>query len=184
MSSVFSPIYSKTHAIKTTYSCQEWCGQTYIQLNNKNQYEVESHSYFEKNNDKKYTLRKDNLENEVWTILRISPEDLPIGEIQMIPSMEYLGLHHKAIKSYVANATFEKRDGLMFYTLEYPQLERTLIIQCADQFPFEIDSWEETISTTSGTSLTTRAEKIKRIKSDYWNRNSVSDLHLRERLGL
>ena len=187
MTSVFSPLTEGEHAIKATFSAQEWCGQTYMQLNNRDQYEIEVHSYFEGMADLNLKLKKDYLENEIWTLLRLAKEELPIGELRMIPSMEFLRLHHREVKAYDAKAGLVEKDGMVRYTIEYPELERTLIINYKNEFPYTIESWEETSLSGFGENrkrLTTKAEKITTILSDYWNKNSPSDEVLREELGL
>ncbi|MEL6484568.1 MAG: septum formation inhibitor Maf, partial [Bacteroidota bacterium] len=47
MSSTFYPVHDNQHALKTSLSIQEWCGHIYSQLNNREQFEFTSHSYFE-----------------------------------------------------------------------------------------------------------------------------------------
>jgi hypothetical protein len=47
MQSTFYPVANNQHAIKVSSSMQEWCGHVYTQLNNKSQFEVVSHSYFQ-----------------------------------------------------------------------------------------------------------------------------------------
>lgn len=187
MSSVFSPIYTSKHAIKTTFSSQEWCGQTYIQLNNREAFEFQSHSYFEKYGDAELTVKKAYLEDEIWNVLRISPDNLPLGNLQMIPSMEFLGMQHKAIKAYEVKVSLQEKDSLLFYQIEYPTLERVLIIKFLNEFPYAIEGWEETFTNDSmkpAVRLTTTAEKLKRLKIDYWNKNKSSDTSIRANLGL
>jgi hypothetical protein len=187
MSSVFSPISTREHALKISFSSQEWCGQTYIQLNNKKEFEFQSHSYFEKYGDASLKIKQDYLEDEIWNILRISPDNLPLGNVQMIPSMEFLGMQHKAIETYEANVTLQEKDSLMFYQIEYPKLDRVLVIKFSNEFPYAIEGWEETFTNyfeKPVLRLTTTAEKLKRIKIDYWNKNKNSDISIRARLGL
>ena len=86
MSSVFAPVdlAQYPHALKLTTSSQEWCGQTFLQLNNKEQtYEVDARSYFESEGDEQLSLEKTWLEDELWTRLRINPESLPVGTLSM-----------------------------------------------------------------------------------------------------
>ena len=64
MSSTFYPVYDNQHAIKTSLSVQEWCGHVYSQLNNREDFEFTSHSYFEGEADQKSHLNKAILENE------------------------------------------------------------------------------------------------------------------------
>jgi hypothetical protein len=183
MQSTFYPVSNNQHALKVSSSMQEWCGHVYTQLNNRKDFEITSHSYFEGSADEKYHLDKDFIENELWTQLRIDPNSLPIGNIHIIPSFEYTRLRHVPIKAYKALATL--KDGL--YTITYPELERTLTIQFNPNFPYDIIGWEESFNSGFGNKtkkLTTRASKLKTIKSKYWSKNSNNDERLRDTLQL
>lgn len=183
MNSTFYPVFNKQHAIKVSSSMQEWCGHVYAQLNNKDNYEIMSHSYFESEADQDYTLDKDILENELWTQLRINPLELPVGDIKVIPDFSYTRMKHIEVKGYKAVATLTKSS----YALEYPVLNRTLVLNFDSKFPHTITSWEETYKDGYGANaqeLTTKATRIKTIKSPYWGKNSNKDASLREELGL
>jgi hypothetical protein len=183
MQSVFYPLANNQHALKISCSVQEWCGHVYTQLNNRSEFEVVSHSYFEGEADEDFSMGKAILENELWTQLRIHPESLPIGNLEVVPSFEFLRLRHIPFRAYPASA--ELTSGT--YTITYPDLNRSLSIQFNPQFPFDITSWEETFISGFGDKakpLTTKATKLKTIKSDYWNRTTNDDLPLRESLGL
>lgn len=183
MTSTFSPIDSNKNAIKISFSAQEWCGNTFVQLNNREEYEIQFYSYFESNADRKINLKKNILENELWNQLRISPKNLPVGELQIIPSFEFLSLNHKEFKAFDAIASLDEEGAFLIYTINYPKLERTLSIKATKDFPNTIESWEETFS-TRGKTLTTKAEKIKTIQSAYWSKNGVADVSERKELGL
>lgn len=183
MQSTFYPVANNQHAIKVSASVQEWCGHVYSQLNNKEMFEIMSHSYFQGEADQSFKIEKTWTENELWTKLRIDPNLLPIGEISIVPSLEFTRLKHKTIKAYNAFATF--KNGT--YTLNYPGLNRNLKINFNTEFPFEILGWEETSTIGFGTSantLTTKATKLETIKSAYWNKNSNADESLRATLKL
>ncbi len=186
MSSTFSPLSTTGHALKISNSTQEWCGQVYLQLNNREIFELETHSYFEGEADQKFSLPKNWLEDELWNLIRINPEELPTGEISIIPSLEYIRLHHKEIKEYHAFANIKQGDSMTVYTLNYPDLQRQLKLIFRSRFPFEIEKWEEVNGADRKDSLRlqTRGEKIHRIKSDYWNKNRNEFAHLRDSLGL
>ncbi len=173
MQSTFYPVRNDQHAIKVSCSIQEWCGHVYLQLNNKEQFDITSHSYFEGEADEDFSLEKVPLENEIWTQLRIAPKSLPSGDFKMIPSLEYIRLKHKTLKAY--DVTGEIKDYT--YSLTYPELNRTLAITFSANFPYTILSWEET---TDG--KTTKASLLKTIKSDYWNKNRNSNEVLRKTL--
>ncbi len=183
MQSTYFPAGNNKHAIKISTSVQEWCGQVYAQLNNREQFEVMSHSYFQSEADENFKLNKTWTENELWTKLRVDPKSLPTGEIEVIPSLEYTRLKHVPIKAYKATAKFN--DGN--YTLNYPELKRELSIEFNSEFPHEINAWKESLVSGYGSNaktLTTKATKIKTIKSAYWNKNSNADAGLRTELGL
>ncbi|MEH6538291.1 MAG: septum formation inhibitor Maf [Psychroserpens sp.] len=183
MQSTFYPVSNNKHAIKVSCSVQEWCGHVYSQLNNKDQFEINSYSYFESEGDQDFKLDKGILENELWTQLRLDPKSLPIGNIEVIPSMEYIRLKHIELKAYKAQAVISED----IYMIIYPELGRTLSINFNPEFPYDILGWEETFEDGYGARkklLTTKATKLKTIKSPYWGKNSNADEKLRETLHL
>ncbi|QLG46755.1 septum formation inhibitor Maf [Costertonia aggregata] len=187
MSSSFYPVHDNQHAIKVSFSSQEWCGQVYAQLNNKDKFKVQSRSYFESEADQNLELEKTVLENELWNKIRINPSDLPIGELKIIPSMEYIRLSHKELKAYTATATSTTENGINIYSITYPELDRTLEIKYASEFPYAIEGWSETSKSGYGANaktLTSKATKIKTMNTPYWTQNSNSDVYLRDSLGL
>ncbi len=186
MSSTFSPISNTGHPLKVTNGVQEWCGQVYMQLNNRDNFEIESHSYFEGEADQKISLPKTWLENELWNLIRINPEELPTGDVMIIPSFEYLRLRHKEIKEHNAFASLKQGDSITIYTLNYPDLQRQLMLFFNSTFPYEIEKWEEVNAADQNDTLRlkTTAVKLKRIRSAYWNENRNEFAHLRDSLGL
>ena len=187
MNSSFYPVSDNQHAIKLTTSVQEWCGQVFAQLNNRDKFEVNSFSYFESEGDQTITLDKANLENEIWNKIRINPNNLPTGNINMVPSMEYLRLVHKQLKAYEAHAELNTEPTLNTYKITYPDLDRTLEINFSKSFPHTIENWSETYKSGFGPNaqtLTTTATKIKTLKRAYWQENKNSDVFLRDSLGL
>ncbi|GAA3584232.1 septum formation inhibitor Maf [Snuella lapsa] len=183
MQSTFYPVTNNQHAIKVSCSVQEWCGHVYTQLNNRESFNIVSHSYFEGEADNSFKLEKAIIENELWTQLRINPKSLPTGNLLIIPSLEYTRLTHTPIKAYSATALLAKDS----YTLSYPELNRKLVIRFNPLFPYDITGWEETFKSGFGSNskeLTTKATKIKSIKSPYWNKNRNKDSTLRKMLHL
>ena len=187
MQSTFYPVKDDSHAIKISSSLQEWCGHVYTQINNRDNYEVTSHSYFQGEADQSFALDKTILENELWTKIRINPKNLPQGALQIIPSLEFTRLRHKPIKAYEAKASLITEGKLQIYTIEYPELQRKLEISFTSDFPYSIEGWKETYISGFGQSakeLTTTATKLQQIKSPYWTKNSNKDEKLREELQL
>src|SRR5690606_23474945 len=112
--------------------------------------------------------------DEIWTQLRINPDELPLGDIEMIPSFEFARLKHRKIKPFYVQATLKLIDGIQVYSLLYHELDRTLSIQFEPVFPFKIIGWEETVG-----DFTSKAAINKQIQSDYWSKNKNEHLHLR-----
>lgn len=187
MSSSFYPVHDNQHAVKLSFSSQEWCGQVYAQLNNRDAFEIKSHSYFESEGDQNLKLEKTILENELWNKLRIDPNTLPVGNIEIIPSMEFIRLTHKELKSYNATATLINLNDVFTYEIVYPELDRSLKINFTSTFPYTIESWTDSYKSGFGSEakiMTSTATKIKAIKSPYWQKNSNRFLPLRDSLGL
>ncbi|MBU2997309.1 septum formation inhibitor Maf [Cellulophaga baltica] len=189
MTSSFYPVHDDTHSVKLSFSAQEWCGHIFAQLNNREKFEIQSNSYFESEADQKFSLEKTHLENELWNKIRIDPSNLPTGDVSIIPSLEFLRQTHKELKAYKATIKIEnKNKTIQTYTLEYPELERTLAIDFTTAFPHTIEGWRETYPSghhgSKAELMTTTAEKNKSIKTPYWKQNTNSDLFLRDSLGL
>lgn len=193
MDSVFTPVYIGTYpnTLKITSSSQEWCGNTFTQLNlDDNGYEVRSFSYFESEGDNKFSLQKEILEDELWARIRLAPDSLPVGRIKIIPATMASRLTHKELEVEIAEASLEENaddSNLMDYKLVYDDSGRSLEITFSKTFPYEIQSWEETYKSGFGKNaktLTTRATKNKVLITDYWNKNEPVDRALRKELGL
>lgn len=193
MQSVFTPVDLKNYprTIKTSMTSQEWCGHAFSQYNLKgNSYQVSTRSYFESSGDTEIKLSADLLEDEVWTRIRLNPNDLPTGEKQLLPGTFYIRLMHKENKAYQAQLSLDKdfiKDSISQYTITYPELERTLKIRFQKNFPYQILSWDETYISGFGEAkktLTTTGTINKTLLIDYWNKHNNSDAHLREELGL
>ena len=187
MSSTFYPVHDSQHAIKVSTSVQEWCGHVYSQLNNRGNFEIKSHSYFEGEADQQLSLPKTWLENEIWTKIRINPTDLPLGEITMIPSFEYIRTAHKKFMAFKAITELKDAGDIMVYSIVYPDLDRTLQIEFSNKFPHGIVGWSETFKSGYGPNaktLTSKAVKLKELKGPYWRQNSIEDEKLRKELGI
>lgn len=187
MNSSFFPVETGNHSLKVSSSSQEWCGHSYMELQNNNKFDISCASYFEGENEKT-SLAKDFLEDDVWSMIRLRPTDLPNGNFKMIPSFFYIRLAHIKTTAYNCTAsTIDNNDGTKNYILEYPDLDRKLSITFDSAFPHNIKSWEETYMDGYGANrkkLSTTGTAIKTIKSAYWSKNSNKDASLRAELGL
>jgi len=187
MTSTFYPVDGSSNSLKISSSSQEWCGHTFRELKNKAKFEVRFDSYFEGESNN-ISLSKDILEDDIWSIIRLHPEKLPIGKTKIIPGFQFLGLTHTESKAYTATASSQKdAKGNTVYSLNYPALKRTLQITYASDFPREILAWTEVHESGYGTNrrmLSTTAKKTATLKTPYWQQNSNKDSYLRGELGL
>jgi hypothetical protein len=197
MTSVFSPFEDKgNHAYKVTGTTQDWCGQTFLQLNNRDgRFSVQYHSYFQSEGDQDFTVDQAFLEDDLWALVRTNPGALPVGQISLYPSTHCVQLQirqfypHKAIgRLYKQLDRSVSTDSLNFYTVRYTDIPRTLVIMFEQDFPYAIRAWEETednVAERKGTSpLRTRGVRTHSLLVDYWNRSSIADSTYRPLLGL
>lgn len=188
MTSSFFPFKEGDHSIKVSSSSQEWCGHTYMEVRNQksDHFQVDIDSYFEGETKQGFSSAVALMEDDVWAMVRIR-EDLPTGKISMYPSLLATRLLHMEYKPYACNASIKESGTSTFYTLEYPELDRTLKIEFEQAHPRKIIGWTETNYSGFGANkkqLTTTATRMKTIISDYWNRNSVADSTFRKELNL
>jgi len=191
MTSVFTPVaMDKLSTLKVTFSSQEWCGHVFTQLNNRgDNFDVLLRSYFQSEGDQNFKLPNVLLENEIWTKLRLNPDSLPTGDIRIIPSTQFVRLRHVPMEVQDATAEMTTTDDgdVRVYAIEYKELKRRLAIKFEAAFPHRILGWEESTPSGFGPNakmMTTTAEKTHSMRIDYWNKNSTSDAHLRQELGL
>lgn len=183
MNSVYMPVNHSEypHSLKLTSSTQEWCGQSFMQVNWKgNRYEVQEFSYFESAGDSKYSLARGWLEDEIWTLIRIAPNALPIGEVKMIVSAFYVRFAHCENKVYDAMTSLTKSEEHYTYSIHYPELKRTLDIDFESDFPYRILGWKEV---AAGNEITT-GRLLNTIMSAYWTKHQSVDEILRDSLNL
>lgn len=194
MTSVFTPtdLPKQPHTLKITTSVQDWCGQTYTQLNydNGGAWDMQLRSYFEKEGDVNETLDADLLEDELFNRIRTGWKELPTGERRVIPSTGYLVMMHKPYQAAratlslgaYAGARFEGEE-LQSYKVSFPELDRETEIVFDAAPPYVIRGWTETYP-SRGKSLTTVATLQKQVMAPYWSQNSLADAGMREELGL
>lgn len=184
MQSVFTPveIAEYPHSLKLTFSAQDWCGQSFMQFNLKgDHYQIAHNSYFETEGDLVKKLPDALLEDEIWTRLRIQPESIPTGHVDLIPSATFARLQHVDLKVTKARITKEKLNNMQTQLkIEYLHLERTITIHYESVFPYKIIGWEE----NDGQKGLSKATLKKSIKSDYWTKNRLEFDYLRDTLGL
>lgn len=181
MQSTFLSLENQQNATKLVSSMQEWCGQSYLQLNKRaGNFQVKLHSYFEEINDNEFSIAQAYTENQLMLDLRIQPtlEQMPQ---QMIPNLTYLQLNQKEIKAYpvIFKQTIEATQ--IVTQIEFPDLNRKVQIKQSNQFPYRIEQWKEAIGAEEEEQIS-EARLINSMRVDYWNKNKEKDLILRENL--
>lgn len=188
ITSSFSPVDGQA-TLKVSTSAQEWCGHSYTQLNlRKGKYEGVLHSYFQQEGDQEFSLDGALLEDEVWAMIRMRPEDLPVGEVPMILGTQFQRLKHREFQVEKANASlssFEDKSlseaPLSKYRIAYQGFDRVLEITYETAFPHTIVAWEEHEGKPGA--LTTRAVRTHSVKSPYWGQHNLADSVMRHQLG-
>ena len=192
MTSTFTPIHDgiKYSPLKLTSSSQEWCGHSWLQLNQLKDsgYKVKSFSYFEAEGDETKELSDVVLEDGLLASIRINPDNILTGEQKILPSAHYLRFAHQPIKAYKASVAKLvnkddrfKGENLQVLKVTYPELNRNIEIIYEKDFPHYIVGWKEKRDSW-GKELETIATVKGKLKSAYWGQNSVEDNYLRDSL--
>jgi hypothetical protein len=143
-----TPLYA--HALSVISSAQSNDGTDFLSF----QPEPKSYLFVGRNSietEKEIhkVTEKGNLEDEIWTKIRMNPDALPQGEIEMIPSLGYWNKIHKSPSAQEVKAEFkgvENSPKLRIYTLDYPELKRKLEVTFGINPPYHIFKFEETIA--------------------------------------
>lgn len=186
MLSAFTPTREAMQGVKFTASSQEWCGQSFTQinLNSGESYSGELFSYFEKEGDKSFSLTG-MAEDDLWNLIRINPNQIPTGSVQMWPSLIYQRFTHG---EFAAEEAFirltDKSNNLRQLEVTYSSGKRELKIDFEKEFPYPIVAWEETHTLENGEKEVTQATRKGMKVIDYWNRNALEDEFLRDELKL
>jgi hypothetical protein len=147
-------------------------------------YKIQGNSYFESEGDQKYNVKSVMAEDEVWNRIRLYPGSLSIGNMEMLPSSLYCRFMHVPFKPEKAVASIVAGAGkTSTYQVAFPELQRTLVIEYNNAFPYQIQGWKESYP-EGGKMITTTATLKKVIHTDYWKKNKNEDDHWRGELGL
>ncbi|WP_372752482.1 septum formation inhibitor Maf [Mariniflexile sp.] len=174
INTTFTPIDSRKHphTLKLNTSIQEWCGQTFTQLNLKeNSYLVQQFSYFEADGDTETNLPVTLLEDELMTRIRINNGQLPEGELDLIFSTIYSRFTHNKMKAAKAIISKTTTDTTIQYNIKYLNYKRKVSIDVQKEFPYKILAWTE----DDGDGQITEARLKKTINEPYWQLKSNSD---------
>ena len=191
MQSVFTPCdrAAPARALKVTTSVQDWCGHVWLQLNRREDgVEVTGHSYFEAEGEEQRTLAGVRLEDGIWTALRIAPERLPTGEIEIVPGSFDARLRHVPLEARTATArrTRVPADGedpeRLRYELDYG--DRRIAWTVTAVVPHELLHWREELGREGNRRVVSEARRTHVTWTPYWQHNAETDTPMRRELGL
>lgn len=140
----------RPHAMKVVNSVQEPSNNSFLALSQiPKSYEIVAKNTFKEKVKEHFILERKNLEDELWAKIRMNPDDLPTGDVEIIPSFAYWQSVRKSPNIYEAKAELKEYIGteftgkkLMVYSLDYTDLKRKLSIVFEQNFPFEIVGWK------------------------------------------
>ncbi len=194
MTSVFTPdgVPAFPHTLKVTHSSQDWCGQTFMQLNHAGKsYRTQVRSYFEGEADEDGAVPLVLLEDELFNRIRMNPKGLPTGKINILPSATIVRLLHRELQPLDAEAGLLPYTGdafpgeqLLAYRVVFPALKRTLEIVFEQAPPYRIAGWSDSYPGFDGKERRTVARRTHLVLDDYWKHNSAGDASMRKALGL
>jgi len=149
MTSIFHPLENspENKALKVTTSIQEWCGHTYMHTSRKDKsIQIKLNSYFEKEEGETFKTKASVLlEDEVWTMLRVQPELLPTGKVEIIEGNLASRFSHSKQKVSSAQASWLKgsSDATRVYQIQFQDTGRSLSIETSKAVPYHIQGWQE-----------------------------------------
>jgi hypothetical protein len=180
MQSVFKPL-DGTQALKTTTTIQDWCGHVFQQYNRtESGYKICSRSYFESEGDQEMILNNCWLEDELWVMLRLNPDAIPTGRINLVPSAIYHRFRHVEENAEKAEIQMTKGASESSLTVRYSNIPRTLTIRFESAFPHRILGWEE----LHNNAIMSKGVKKATWTGAYWAKNGNNFAFLRDSLML
>jgi hypothetical protein len=185
MLSVFTPVYEESPAPKLTASVTEWCGQSFTQLNYKSgKYTAKQFSYFESEGDLESKL-DGQAEEELFTLLRLNPNLVPLGNVTLIPSLIFQRFAHIPLKP--EQATISRKmigSDQAELIVVYGEIGRKIAVRYQQLFPYEITGFTETWTKANGQQEVTTATRTHLRQMPYWKQNEQVYESLRKELGL
>lgn len=184
-------------ALKIIGTSIDWCGQTFTQLNQTTSgYRVESRSYFETEADETFSVGQGFSEDEIWQRIRLAPEELSVGSINVLPSLVTSRLRHRRLAAENATATLGDYAGkdfsgeqLRYYRLTYEpgtSAERVVEFIFESTFPHKIVGYTDEYADgfVKPRRLKSIARLTKQAMVDYWAKHDPEFETLRKPLGV
>jgi len=195
MTSVFTPVETQEYpnTMKVTTSVQDWCGQVFMQLNlDGNRYKTQLRSYFEQEGDANNRVPVTLLEDEIFNRIRMNPQSLPTGDIEVLPGTAHARLKHESFDVRQAQATLGpyagdafRGENLVAYTLTFSESKRELQIVFDKKSPYQIQGWTDAYPSSFDNEVRRTVAKRTETKwMPYWEQNAAADTTLRADFGL
>jgi len=187
MESVFTPIgpLNAPHAVKTTLSVQDWCGQIFSQINRSSgKWRLRSFSYFQSDGDVDRVIDIDGawLEENLFVAARLNPAALPRGNFRAMPSQMFFRFAHRPPQVFDATGQLDVGGNTMTYTVRYPDIGRVFTITFDTAFPHIIREWSE--GQEASGNMTTARLTHRQMNVNYWRLNDPEHASERKKLGL
>jgi len=191
--SIFTSVFTKSESLddlstmKITTSSQDWCGQSYVQLNEASgYYRVRGFSYFENEGDTDEKIRKHITMDEIYNLIRIDDTQLPIGDFKIIPSTIFHRLKHKSLKPYAAKGIKIPYEGALTqqiattYIIKIPELSLEYEYTYVNNDLRNILQWKESYPSAFDGKVRETTATLKHSEwSDYWSKNNKEERVLR-----
>ncbi|PWH87061.1 hypothetical protein [Brumimicrobium oceani] len=185
--SVFTPVekYDAMYPLKITMGSQDWCGQSFTQVNNKGGFNFEQKSYFESEGDSSFHMDYVVMEDNLMNIARLSTDLLPVGDFTVFPSISFLRSSHVEMKNYEALGSLDSLESGLFYVYEIPELRRSVRFFLSSEFDNRIMGWEESYPTVSDGKVRTSIYQLKGVNDlPYWDLNKKRDSSFRKEFNM
>ena len=183
----FTPLseHSPKFPLKTTMSSQDWCGQSFYQLNNDTGFKLFYRSYFEGQGDDYASLDYAVVEDNLFNLARIDTSLLPTGNFKIIPALSYITSNHIELKSYDCEAILKEENGKICYEYNIIDLERQVKVVIDASNNNQIQQWIETFPSGNEDKMLSSTYRLKStVNEPYWEMNSNSFSSFRDSLKL
>ncbi len=144
MNSIFTPLNLEEtpYSISALSSTQNLKYQYNTKIDKvKNSFTISFSSYADHESNDSYQIPLTILEDALFNRIRIAPESIPSGTVNLIKSLQTQPAHQAELKPAAARIQFLKSESTSTCKVEYMHSDRTVIINFNEEFPHKITSW-------------------------------------------
>ena len=185
MLSAFVPVNTKKLQMpsKLTFGSQDWCGQVFNQWNaNKSTFTMKAFSYFHSEGDTELELPKALTQDALFASIRMNPNLLPTGKVDMYLSNEIYRFLHIPVETYSSSASLSVNGDTTVYAVSNDLI--SLEYRFASAQPHTIFSFKETYNKGRLKGQVTEGVLTNESFRAYWNENSTEYDGVREEMKL